>query len=251
MRITQLIRAGAASIMQWMLPLTCAGCGRHVESNEWPVCHTCIQRLSYTEHAHYRQNEVERLFADDDKFVRGGALCYYYRESVIHEMLIRLKFRNNPEIGRQLGRLLAERFLQEHYFDGIDLIVPLPLHTIRLRERGYNQSEYIASGISQMTGIPIDTTHFVRVRNNEKQSMQTWQKRIAAEQMFDLQSASDWRGKHILLVDDIVTSGTTLRHAMSLLHSVRECHYSVLTIGFAHKPRPTEIYAADRPEYVA
>lgn len=245
LRLSLIILRGAESILQWILPLSCRGCGRHVEKADWPVCEVCMKQLPLTEHAHYRANEVERMFVDDKKFVRGGAYSYYYRESVIHKLLIEMKFHQRPEIGEQLGRRAAEAFMKEHFFDGIDVIIPLPLHPIRLRERGYNQAEYIARGISAATGISVDTEHLIRAKNNDKQSMQKWSDRVAAKQMFALKNEQNLRGKHVLLVDDIVTSGTTLKHAMTLLHGIRNTTYSVMTLGYAHRPNVTDVEMVD------
>ena len=146
-----------------------------------------------------------------------------------------MKFSSQPEIGREMGRMAAQAWAGSSFFEGIDYLMPLPLHFKRLRERGYNQAEWIAMGIHDVTGIPIDTKHLYRTQNNTHQSKKNLTDRRELTQIFGVHQPNDLREKHVLLIDDVITSGTTMLRAMEALHPIYRCHYSVFAIAIAHQ----------------
>ena len=142
-----------------------------------------------------------------------------------------MKFADQPMIGYQLGKLAAIEFQYADFFDEIDVIVPMPLHPRRLRERGYNQSEYIAKGISEITGIPIDTTHVTRVRNTPQQAMQSGDDRKQnVADAFAVNHPEQMYRKHILIVDDLITTGETMRECMKAMKRFRGAKFSVFAL---------------------
>ena len=130
-----------------------------------------------------------------------------------------------------LGRQAALEFQYADFFDGIDIIIPVPLHLKRLRERGYNQSEYIARGISDVTGIPIDTTHVVRSRNTPKQALQKGDERKQnVSEAFTVNHPEQMYHKHILLVDDLITTGETAKACLHAMKKFRGASFSVFSL---------------------
>lgn len=200
------------------------------------ICRDCLKKLNRTEQAVHRGNNTEELFTRYAKFIRGAAFLFVSPESKELELIHQMKYSlsANPHIAWRLGRECAAEFMQSDFFDGIDYLIPVPLHPKRLRERGFNQSEWLCRGISEITGIPMDTVHLYRARNNEHQARLTGsdrQKNIKG--VFALRYPEDLYKKHVLLVDDLITTGATLCACMDVLHPIRGCHISVLGLGKA------------------
>lgn len=234
MNFWHILRDGWKSVLDLFYPPLCMQCHERLEEGELFLCANCLEHLPRTEMAANRGNRVEQLFWDIPKFNRGAAFCFYRRSETFRHMIHRLKYGNKPLIGEYLGELAAREFLPANFFQGIDLIVPVPLHPKRQRKRGYNQAEYIARGISRATAIPLDTTHLQRVVNNPTQTKKTGKERTGNTQgIFSVQTPANWRGKHILLVDDIITTGATLRACMKVITPVHGTAVSVMSLGVA------------------
>ena len=142
-----------------------------------------------------------------------------------------MKYADQPMIGYRFGRMAAMEMQYADFFDGIDVIVPMPLHPKRLRERGYNQSEFIARGISEITGIPVDTTHVTRSRNTPKQALQKGEERKHnVNNAFAVNHPEQLYHKHILVVDDLVTTGETMRSCLKAMKRFRGAKFSVFAL---------------------
>ena len=225
-------------ILDLFYPPLCPGCGNVLEDAALVVCQECRNSLPLTEHAVYPDNKVSGLFTDINKVEKAAAFCHYDHDTAFYRMIHALKYYRQPQIGVWLGKEAARHLMSGNpqWFSGIDVIVPIPLQKKRLRQRRYNQSELIAEGICKETGIAVDTRHLLRVVNNPTQTQRTTDERRAnTEGIFALRYGEELRGKHILLVDDIVTTGSTLRSALSVLTPVRGLHVSILTMGEAGK----------------
>ena len=162
---------------------------------------------------------------------RAAAFLFFDKESTIRDVVHAMKYKDRPEIAYQLGRQAALEMQYADFFDEIDVIVPIPLHPKRLRERGYNQSEYIARGISDVTGIPVDTTHVERVRNTPQQALQRGEDRMKnVEGAFAVNHPEQLYHKHILLVDDLITTGETARACLKAMKRCRGAQFSVFSL---------------------
>ncbi len=223
-------------LLDLFFPPLCAGCGDVLQNAGEVVCARCCKSFPYTEHPTRADNRVSGLFTDIPKVSQAAALCVYEPESPFYQVIHNMKYHRRPEVGVWLGRNAATRFLEQnqHWFEGIDLIVPVPLHKRRLKSRRYNQSELIADGISQVTGIPVDTNHLMRIVDNPTQTQRTpAERKLNTQGIFLLHNPDDFKNRHLLLVDDIITTGSTLRSAVSQLTPVRGLTVSVLTMGMA------------------
>lgn len=224
----------AGPLWHLIWPRQCAMCEKVLRMDEEIFCHDCRKNLPKTEEGWHRDNRVECIFSNIHKFERGAAYCFYPKGHPIRNAVQIMKFDSHPEVGRELGRMAAEEWKDSGFFDGIDCLVPLPLHKSRLRERGYNQAEWIAKGIQDVTGLPIDTKHLVRFENNAHQSKMNLEERRTLGEIFRVNKPEEWRGRHLLLIDDVITSGTTMLRAMEVIHPIPRCHYSVFAIAVAH-----------------
>ena len=142
-----------------------------------------------------------------------------------------MKFHEHPEIATLLAKEAAYDFLQTDFFDGIDVIIPIPLHPKRLRERGFNQSEYIARALSEVTKIPMNTTLLTRRKHTAQQALlQGEERKSNMVNAFEVNHPEELYRKHILLVDDLITSGATMRACMQALQPCRGARYSVFAL---------------------
>lgn len=234
LRLVQAVRYAFRGVLSLFYPHCCACCGRLLEDPHEPICSPCLQRLPRTEQATLHPNMTEELFLDNTRFRRGAAFLFYDKKSPVRRMFHRMKYQRRPEIAYTLAREAAYEFEQADFFEGIDLIIPIPLHPKRLRQRGYNQSEYIARALSEVTGIPYDTTHITRVRNNPQQAlMQGAEREQNVRDIFRVNHPEELYRKHILIVDDLITTGNTIRSSMTALNDCRGATYSVFSLGKA------------------
>lgn len=164
---------------------------------------------------------------------RAAAFIYYEPHSEMAHMVYQLKYGNCPDIGEDIGRLMATDMLIAHYFDDVDLLVPVPLTAKRLRQRGYNQSEMLAQGISQQTHIPVDAHALRRLAFGVSQthlSRHDRQRNVTG--VFVANDPDSLEGCHVMLVDDICTTGATLTACSQALAAIKGIRISVLTLGF-------------------
>jgi len=172
---------------------------------------------------------------------RAASFLFYEKDHPIQGLVHRMKYADQPMIGYFLGRQAAIEMQDADFFETsvglaskcgkIDVIIPLPLHTKRMRERGYNQSEYIARGISDYTGIPLDTTHVTRTRNTPKQALQDSEgRRTNVSGAFAVNHPEQMYHKHILVVDDLITTGETMKACLQAMRMFRGATFSVFAL---------------------
>lgn len=212
-------------------------CGAYTGERE-KLCDACLAKLPRTEQAALRENETEMRLTQAKSDVkkamrleRAAAFLFYEKDHPIQQVIHKMKYADQPMIGYQLGRQAAIEFQYTDFFDGIDVIAPIPLHPNRLRSRGYNQSEYIARGISDITGIPVDTTHVLRAKDTPKQALQTGEQRAEnVRDAFVVNHPEQWYGKHILVVDDLLTTGETMKACLHTMKRFRKATFSVFAL---------------------
>ena len=145
-----------------------------------------------------------------------------------------LKYRGNQEVGELLGKYAAQELLESVDFSTIDIIIPVPLHPKKQKIRGYNQSECIGNGLSKILEKPIDNTSLIRVRENTTQTKKTVFERYEnTDGIFVLQNQNNLTGKHVLLVDDVLTTGSTLEACVRVLIEIEGIKVSVFTLAVA------------------
>lgn len=245
MRIS-LLRTGLQAVEELCFPLCCPACGRKLLPTEEVICLDCLNALPRTEHASMPDNGIDMLFGQLTKeyghiihYVRGAAFGFYNRRrgKILRQLIEQGKFglHPRPEIFETLGKEAARDYVAADLFESVDLLVPMPLHPKRLRQRGFNQAELICRGLNAITGIHVDNTHLIRVRNNPHQSHAQFRDRMHnVENIFAIRYPEEWKGKHILLVDDVITSGATMLECMKQMTPIRGNQISVFALGWAH-----------------
>jgi ComF family protein len=176
---------------------------------------------------------MAQLFWKLTTIQKAAALFYYQPHSETAQLIYRLKYNNRPDIGEDMGRVMASEMQLSDFFSDIDILLPVPLSRKRLRQRGYNQSEQLAIGISDVTHLPIVTKALRRKEFHQSQTkLNRWQRQENVDNTFLLVDDSQLKGRHVLLIDDICTTGATLIACANTLKDVKDIRISVLTLGF-------------------
>ena len=222
-----------SDLIELIFPRHCCVCGEVLSRQEQDMCLDCLYKLPKIEKIHL--SELEKVFWGRFDVERVTAYFYYQKESPYNRLLHKMKYGNHPEVGMRLALMAAEQLSKEGFFDGIDAIVPLPLSKKKRRQRGYNQCDYIAEGLSQITGIPVLKDCVVRNKSNETQTHKTRDERWRnVEGIFSLANPELIEGKHILLIDDILTTGATLTNCAIAIKSGCNCRISVFTLAYTY-----------------
>ena len=214
-------------------PRTCAICGERLSVNEQVLCATCHMHLPLTLYEQQAlDNPMARLFWGHFPVERASALFFYEPQSPTSKMIYDMKYRSMPEIGEALGSIAARQFATAGFFEGIDALVPMPITRRRQWQRGYNQSMEIARGVKVVTGIPIFNKVVRRVSFHESQTAQhAWERLRNVDDAFRLVHPNHIAGKHILLIDDIVTTGATVTACGRELAKAPDVRISILSLG--------------------
>lgn len=214
----------------FIFPRACIVCGRTLHRDEDEVCSTCVASLPFTIPDDDKDSIAELRLAGKFDFERAAFLLEYAPATPVQKIVESFKYHGNERLAIAMGRIMAARMERKHFFDSIDFIIPVPLHREKQKERGYNQSEDIAKGISSVTGLPVRTDIMERVHNDGSQTARSaFDRADAALGAFRKTAAGELQGKHCLLVDDVLTTGATLTGCAAAL-SGSGLKISVLTL---------------------
>lgn len=234
MKHTLLIKDWLYSFISLLFPRCCVVCGRPLAKGEECICAMCNINLPRTNYHLQKDNQVEQLFWGKIPLERATSFFFYRKGSDFRQILHQLKYGGQKEIGAIMGRYMASELTVSGFFEGIDVIIPVPLHKRKQRIRGYNQSEWIARGISAVTGIRIDTEVIVRRKHTDTQTRKsTFERWENVDGIFELHHAESLKGKHLLVVDDVLTTGATTVACASRLVEIEGVRISVLTLAVA------------------
>ena len=222
-------------LLDLISPRLCVVCGHRLTVTEEVICARCNFHLPRTGFQHNAyENDMAKLFWGQIPIERATAFFYYEAHAETANILYELKYKDHPEIGEIFGRMFATEIKSAGFFDEIDGIVPVPLAKKRQRQRGYNQSEEIAQGISEITGLPIYKKVVKRISFKGSQTNKgRWDRQENVERVFDLIDAEAVSNKHLLLIDDVVTTGATCIACAKVLCQSANVRISILSLGFA------------------
>ena len=226
------LKTWLADLTASMFPRLCEVCGRPLTRGEEIICLECLAEMPRCRFHRLPFNRLHEKLADPNLLIdRAAALFYYTRGNAWARLLQKGKYDNQPQIFSYLGRLLAREIRPDGFFDGIDLIVPVPLHPSKLRRRGYNQSLVLAQAVSEVTGIPIaePLEAYRHETQTRRSAVNRW---LNAKDVYTCPDGSALAGRHLLVVDDIVTTGATVRACCrALLGAEPTVRLSVLSVG--------------------
>jgi len=217
-----------------MYPDLCLVCGESLLQNEQHLCLNCLYNIPKTNFHLQNANPIEKRFWGKVPIYRGTAFFFFQKGSAFQKLLHSLKYKGNKEVGQVLGKYAAVDLLDSEDFASIDVIIPVPLHAKKLEKRGYNQSEWIGNGLSEILNIPQDVTTLYRVKENVTQTRKSVFERYEnTEGIFELKDKNALIGKHILLVDDVLTTGSTLEACVRVLIEIDDVKVSIFALAVA------------------
>jgi ComF family protein len=220
-------------LTELLFPRLCMACEAHLRHFENGICLICAESLPLSYHWRYPVTPIERLFAGRVPIARGCTYLDFSKGGKVQHMMHSLKYQGRQDVGVLLGARFGSLLIEEGFFEPVDLIVPVPLHRARQDRRGYNQSELIAEGMAGPLGAPLATDVLLRAVATESQTSKgRYERAVNMDGVFKCPKPKSIKEKHILLVDDVITTGSTLGACVHALLDHGAAKVSVA--GLAH-----------------
>ncbi|MDN3587256.1 ComF family protein [Pedobacter aquatilis] len=217
-----------------LFPNLCNACGISLFQNEHLICTHCLYDLPFTDYHIYEENRVAKQLWGRLPLHGAMAMLYFRKGAKVQNLIHNLKYNHKTEVGNLLGNMLGDRLNKSPIYENIDLIIPVPLHKKKLRIRGYNQSTFIAEGISEKMNVPLDENTLVRITSTESQTKKSRYSRYEnMKDVFGITNPDVIKGKHILLIDDVITTGATLEACANALLENGAEKVSIAALAFA------------------
>lgn len=215
-------------------PRLCPLCGRPLLAEETVLCLNCLYELPKTNQHSFSDNKAAERFWGKIPFEKVGTGYHYLKESKMQKAMEALKYKGEKELGEYLACEAGYRLKPMGFFENLDYVVPVPLHPSRQKKRGYNQSEWIARGLSKVSGLQMDVSHLHRSAHNPTQTTKSlWDRWQNVQTLFGVRHPEELAGKHLLIVDDVLTSGSTLEACGQVLLTIPNVQISFFALALA------------------
>lgn len=232
MGIGSTIKRWLSDLIGMFFPRLCEVCDSPLVDGEETLCLKCLYNLPCCNIHRDPFNTIHQRLLRHVPIEKAAAYFYYIRGSRYTELILSAKYRGRPDILRQLAERFTQGIMGDGFFDDIDMIVPVPMYFLKKIRRGYNQTDYIASGISKVTDIPVRqclTATRPHSTQTHKDAHARW---LNTRDIYKLTPGFDLHGKHILIVDDVITTGATICACCEVIHTASpDTKISILTIG--------------------
>lgn len=216
-------------------PHVCQACGNSLFKGEDIICTYCMYHLPKTNYHVDNDNPVIRHFWGKVNIHAASSYYFFNKGQKVQKLIHQLKYKGQKEIGLKVGELYGYELLKSQLFQSVDMIIPVPLHLSRLRTRGYNQSDFFAKGLASSMKIPVNTNLLVRTKKTATQTRKNRYSRYEnMSEVFSVVSKNILEGKHLLLVDDVITTGSTLSACSEVLLKHKNTKVSIASIAYAH-----------------
>jgi len=223
------------SCLHLLFPHLCAGCGSDILNEESVMCMRCIEAMPETNFENHPNNPVEKIFWGRIPFMSATAQFYFTKESLMQQLMHQFKYKRNKELGLQLGRIMGEQIKKSGRFEA-DALIPLPLFPAKEKRRGYNQATLLCEGMAETMNIPVLDKVISRPQHTETQTkkgrIERWKN---MEGKFILSNPEAVCNKHVMLVDDVITTGATLEACGNELLKAEGVQLSVATLCVASR----------------
>lgn len=222
------------SLINLFYPRICAGCEAFLLQDEKVICTRCRHEIPLTHHINNPNNEAFNKFYGKIPVEFALALFYFHKKGIVQEMIHKLKYKGHEEIGTAIGFWFAEELKKFQPIEDISCIVPVPLHPKKLKERGYNQVTRFGKALSESLDIPYDEHLLIRNLYTQTQTKKDVSGRTQmAKNVFDISNDISLNGNHILLVDDVITTGSTLEICSRALLKIPNVKVSILCMAMS------------------
>jgi len=223
----------AKNFLNLFYPNLCAGCENSLMQGEEGICLECMFKIPNTNFSQDENNPVAQIFWGRVKVKRAFALYYYTTGGIFQKIIHSLKYKNDTIVGIVLGKQLGHEINKIPNLK-IDVLVPVPLHVKKLKKRGYNQCDFIIKGIQEVLDIESNNSNLLRIKYSDSQTKrQKYERWENAMNSFIIRNAKLFENKHVLLIDDIVTTGATLEACATALLECNGCSVSIACLGKA------------------
>lgn len=221
-------------LWELFFPRCCTLCGERLPKDVKHLCFKCLSGLPRTQFHGQVDNVMEKNLWGKLPLGRASAYLHYSKGGDVSKLIYGLKYYGNERLGYFLGQCMAIELLSSGFFQGIDYIVPVPLHEKKKRKRGYNQSEVLAQGVSEVTNIPVSANLMVRNQYTDTQTRKgSYDRWMNVKNVFECTSVKELENRHILIVDDVMTTGATIVACADALSCIPGLRISVLTLALA------------------
>lgn len=228
------IKRWSSDLIGLLFPNLCNACGTPLFYHETTICTKCLFDLPFTDYHLHQENRVAKQLWGRLPLNAAMAMLYFRKGAKVQSLIHNLKYNEKTEVGTKLGNLLGERLKISENYQDVDLIIPVPLHHAKFKKRGYNQSSFIASGVAEIMNIPYHEDFLVRLMVTESQTKKSRYTRYENMQsVFGVPLPDQILNKHILLVDDVITTGATLEACANELLSKGASKVSLAALAFA------------------
>lgn len=220
------------SFINLVYPKTCCACGSLLMTDELHVCISCRMLLPRTRFYKHRENQLTKIFWGRIPLETGTALYFFYKGSKVQRLIHQFKYKGNTELGFFLGSLLGQDIKSSPNYAGINCIIPVPLHPKKKKQRGFNQSEVIARGIASCLSVPCYDYLLIRKQETSTQTRKNrynrWQN---VSDVFETPDTSQLVNKSVLLIDDVITTGSTLEACAQKLLAIKGLKIWIATLA--------------------
>jgi ComF family protein len=224
------------STLHLFYPHVCTGCGSDLLESDNLLCLTCMHDLPHTNFAALANNQIEKDFWGRINLVAAYSQFYFSKAFLIQHLIHQLKYNGDTKIGFYLGEIMGKTMLESNRFSTVDALIPLPLYADKEHKRGYNQATVICNGISAVMNIPVLQGAVIRQYATETQTRKHRTERWDnVKDSFKVKKETELNGKHLLLVDDVVTTGATLEACGQVILQANNVSLSIATLAYAAK----------------
>ena len=229
-----MLKSLLSDFLHLIYPHNCEGCGSDTLNQDSFLCAKCLYQLPHTGFIEKADNPLERKLYGRLNVQHAGAGFYFSKDGLLQHLVAQLKYKNNKEMGLYLGKLLGYQLMDCKRFDDVEILIPLPLNRKKENKRGYNQSEMICQGIASVWKRPIVTDAISRVINTATQTKKNRSDRWEnVDGVFAVTNPEKLKGKHIALLDDIITTGASIDACGNELLKVSGVKLSIISVGYA------------------
>lgn len=222
------------NLLNVLFPVFCNGCSKLLLKNEKVICTKCIHNLPFTDHHNIKETEIKKVFFGILPFEFGASILYFSKKGITQNLIHNLKYRNRQEIGTYLGDLYAKELVNVEAIKNIDFIIPVPLHKKRLHKRGYNQVTTFCKAIEKNTTIPMLDDVLVKKQHLKSVTDKSREGRLKHnENVFSIENQYKIEGKHLLIIDDVFTTGATIEACAKEILKIKNTKISILTMAYS------------------